>query len=120
MFVGGQQLTYPVQGPFIDIALGDYHTCGLRPDGSVACWSAGENEMDVGQLTPPTGVVFRSIASGGQHNCGLDIQGNIHCWGAGTSDFGQEPDYGQSIPPSGTFSSLSWVNITLVRWMKRE
>ena len=38
---------------------------------------------------------------------GLDIQGNIHCWGAGTSDFGQEPDYGQSIPPVGTFSSLS-------------
>ena len=104
----GATIELPEQGPFIDMALGDYHTCGLHPDGTISCWKAGEMEVDVGQLSPPSGIIFRTLVAGGLHTCGLDNDGKIHCWGAGVSNFEQEPDYGQSIPPTGIFTDISF------------
>ena len=42
---------------FTSVSAGRHHTCGVRTDGSVACW--GNDEW--GQSTPPTGEgLFRS------------------------------------------------------------
>ena len=32
----------PLPGPFTAISAGTYHTCGIRPDGTIDCWSANE------------------------------------------------------------------------------
>ena len=32
----------PLPGPFTAVSAGTYHTCGIRPDGTIACWSANE------------------------------------------------------------------------------
>lgn len=82
-------------GPFVQVAAGGLHTCGLRDDGEIECWGAGTYEgdcwpedldvksrFDCGQAMPPPGP-FTEIAAGLFHTCGLHPDGQIECWGAG-------------------------------------
>ncbi len=76
-----------------EIAVGGFHACGLRADGSVNCW--GKNSL--GQLgdntttNRPTTIVVSGltsvsqIAAGDNHTCALISDGTIKCWGQGTS-----------------------------------
>lgn len=32
----------PLPGPFTAVSAGAYHTCGIRPEGTIDCWSANE------------------------------------------------------------------------------
>jgi alpha-tubulin suppressor-like RCC1 family protein len=41
------------------------------------------------------------------HTCELLSNGTLACWGAGTTNKGVGPDFGQSMPPSGTFTQVS-------------
>ncbi len=52
---GDQVSTPPLpRGPFEQIDLGDYHGCGVRTDGTVACWGLNdEGQTSYGQSTPP-------------------------------------------------------------------
>jgi len=103
---------------FTQVSTGDYHTCGLKPDGSVECWgraddrtgpftqvSAGNDHNcairksdgtvacwganGYGQANPPAGVVFTQVSAGENHTCALDLDGNVVCWGGNT--WGQAP-----------------------------
>jgi hypothetical protein len=76
------------------VSAGGYHTCGLRTDGTIACW--GENYS--GEATPPAGA-FTQVSAGGNHTCGLKTDGTIACWG--------DNFYGQATPPAGTFTQVS-------------
>ena len=62
---------------FAAISSGGLHACGLRTDGSVACW--GSN--DRGQVAPPKGT-FIAISSGYDFTCGLREDGTVACWGS--------------------------------------
>ena len=53
-----------------------YHTCGLKTDGTLACW--GENSY--GQATPPAGT-FSQVSAGDDHTCGVRTDGTLACWG---------------------------------------
>ena len=55
------------EATFTAVSSGGFHTCGLRSDGSVACW--GDNRY--GQATAPAGQTFTAISSGAWHTCGL-------------------------------------------------
>jgi hypothetical protein len=76
------------------LSAGEHHVCGLKSDGTLACW--GRN--DYGQATPPAGT-FIQVSAGGNHTCGLKSDGTLACWGANT--------YGQAAPPAGTFTQVS-------------
>ena len=79
-----------LESNIVSISAGYDHTCGVRTDGSLACW--GKN--DSGEATPPDGE-FASVSAGGGHTCGLRRDGTVACWGY---------DYnGQATPPAGEF-----------------
>ena len=82
----------PPAGSFNSVSTGGFHTCGVRGDGSVACW--GDN----GRAMPPAGS-FVSVSAGGYHTCGLRSDGSVACWG--------DDNYGQATPPAGSFDAVS-------------
>ena len=91
----------PPAGQFSAVAGGWQHSCGLRSDGTIACWGRNED----GQADPPAGR-FRAVAAGGTgitdgggHSCGLRTDGTIACWGYGGN--------GQTDAPSGVFTAVS-------------
>lgn len=98
----------PPEGRFASVSAGTYHTCGVRDDGTVACWGANEVfsckpfgpcKVDyAGQSSPPAGL-FRDVSAGERHTCGLRVDATIACWG--------QNDAGQSSPPPGAFSSVA-------------
>ena len=85
----------PPSGSFSSVTAGGNHTCGVRADGSVACW--GDNRG--GQSRPPSGS-FSSVSAGGSHTCGVRADGSVVCWGINFAD--------QFWPKlSGSFSAVS-------------
>lgn len=89
------------------VAVGGLSTCGLRTDGSTACWGRLDDEGtglsvfagydhgcvlddtgtarcfgrdDAGQASPPA-VRFSRLALGGAHSCGEEVGGAVVCWG---------------------------------------
>ena len=79
---------------FTQIDAGHGHTCGLRADGTVACW--GDNRR--GESDAPSGR-FSVVGAGREYSCGLRQDGTVACWGAGVD--GPDP------LPEGRFSMLS-------------
>ena len=88
------------------VAVGAFHNCAIRTDGTVACWgqqtdAAGVNK---GKADPPPGK-FQSVSAGLDHTCGVRTDGTLACWGANTAYFGSL--VGQATPPPGEFQSVS-------------
>jgi alpha-tubulin suppressor-like RCC1 family protein len=87
------------------LALGNAHSCGLRPDGSMLCWgsnqygqlSTNDTGPDGGNIservpTPammktallsPTTLQYKELAQGprANHACAVTAEGNVYCWG---------------------------------------
>ena len=74
---------------FASVSAGDFHTCGVKRDGAVACWGvssprsapgtatpAGFACWGVGEATPPGGE-FASVSVGGDHTCGVKRRGRL-------------------------------------------
>jgi hypothetical protein len=99
--LGLQQLRpgHTAGGTFTQVSAGGQlnfgeHTCGVKSDGTVACWGANSS----GQATPPGGT-FTQISAGGFHNCAVRADGAVACWGDNTE--------GQAAPPGGIFTQAS-------------
>ena len=84
------------------ISAGLNYTCGLKSDGTAACWGVGY----YGETTPPSGL-FTQLSAGFWHTCGVRNGGTVACWGTGTTNSGSYPNYGQAIPPAGPFIQVS-------------
>ena len=86
---------------FVQISDSGYHTCVLRPDGTLPCWG----DDDVGEAATPPAGHFTRISAGVKrsyaapdprllaHTCGVRQNGAIECWG--------DNSLGQSDPPIG-------------------
>merc|ERR1719334_197832 len=92
-------VTLPTGFDPIGVTAGEYHSCSLSDDGSVACWGynangqlgigstsrMGEdtNEMvDYLQITDlGTGFVAVQLVAGSRHNCAMSGDQDIKCWG---------------------------------------
>ena len=77
------------------------HSCGLRSDGTIACWGWNNDwflEEYLGQAEAPGGV-FSAVSAGELHSCGLRSDGTIACWGYNHD--------GRAEAPGGVFSAVS-------------
>ena len=68
------------------------HSCGLRIDGTIACW--GSNAY--GEADASSGS-FSAVSAGAAHSCGLRVDGHV-CWGWNSSPVADG---------SGSFSAVS-------------
>ena len=88
-------------GRWLAVSTGERHTCGIRTNGTVACWGSNTTQYGAtytGQADPPTGT-FTSVSAGPVHSCGVRTDGTITCWGS---------DYLDRLnAPAGTFKSVS-------------
>ena len=85
---------------WLAVDAGARHTCGIRANGTVACWGNNTDGFGTyyGQSVAPSGT-FTAISAGDLHTCGVRTDGTVACWGADRS--------GQSQAPAGTFQSVS-------------
>lgn len=87
----------PVQGapPFVALALGDSHSCGLTAAGAAWCWGKnssgqlGRGTTTTSEATPQAvsgATTFRAIVAGGDHTCGIAVaDSTAWCWGNNAS-----------------------------------
>lgn len=70
---------------YTQVSTGTAHSCGLKSDGSAACWGDNSAGQAPANLVGP----FTHIAAGGSHTCAVKLDGNITCWGSNGS--GESP-----------------------------
>jgi alpha-tubulin suppressor-like RCC1 family protein len=71
------------------VAAGVYHSCALKPNGTVACWGRNTfGPLGNGTTTDATTTVAVTglndavaIAAGNDHSCALKTSGTVVCWG---------------------------------------
>lgn len=79
----------PVRGgSFKAISSGANHVCGVRKDGSIACW--GDNAFGQAQAPHPDTCNFTAISSGDTHTCALCDNGGVICWGSISGNFSDD------------------------------
>lgn len=74
---------------WLDIAVGDHHTCGLQRDATLWCWGDGSvgalGQGPIGPLSTPGRVpgdrMWKRLQSGGYHTCAIDDADTLWCWG---------------------------------------
>jgi alpha-tubulin suppressor-like RCC1 family protein len=80
----------------VDLEVGEFHSCALLGDGTMACWGGGSSGalgdgssadsarpttvLDVAGAAPLRGV--RQMALGSSHTCVLRDEGEVLCWGS--------------------------------------
>ena len=77
-------------GKFTAISTGRFHSCGIRADGTVACW--GLNRF--GRADAPDGE-FTAVSAGGGDSCAIRGNQTVVCWGYRTD------------APDGKFTAIS-------------
>jgi hypothetical protein len=86
----------PPGGTFLQISAGGYHTCGVRDNGAVECWGhegAGQSGYHGGP--------YLQVAAGLYHTCAIrGSDRTVACWGAGTTNWEENHEFGQSMPPA--------------------
>lgn len=78
---------------FVELVLGQYHTCGLAQDGKAWCWGSGtggkvgNGVTSSGNVSTPVEVLgghrFVDIVAGLEHTCGKTANDEVYCWGRG-------------------------------------
>ncbi len=92
----------PPAGIFKSVSVGRWASCGVKNDGSIACWGRASSKLMTG-IPTDTDFVDLKVGSlynlGDDHACALDTDGNVSCWG--------RSDEGQTTVPSGmTFKAI--------------
>ena len=84
----------PDQASYVQVAVGENHSCVLQDNGRVHCVGANDD----GQLDVPEGVRFTRITAGFRFSCGIRADGGVSCWG--------KNDHHQVEAPDGQFTAI--------------
>jgi alpha-tubulin suppressor-like RCC1 family protein len=110
----------PAPTDWLNVAAGQFHTCGVRMDGSLYCW--GRNaEGQLGNGMPASGKIapllvgtgFKGpLALGVNHTCALKQNGSLQCWGRNAN--GQLGDNTTVDKPSpiSVDAATDWAEVT--------
>lgn len=91
----------PPIAPFISVATGYQRSCGVKADGTVACWGKGT------EGTVPPGNDFVSVGVGGYHFCALKKDGAVTCWRPVLGPK-EDADWGElNVPAGKVFTQIS-------------
>ncbi|MDO9021201.1 MAG: hypothetical protein Q8S73_02930 [Deltaproteobacteria bacterium] len=94
-----------------DLAVGNSHSCTLRPGASVSCWGTNaDGQFGNGTVGGASSLLYfttprtfplaaSSLSLGVGHSCGVGVDGTVACWGSGSE--GQLGD-GTTSHPSPT------------------
>ena len=84
----------PPADRFTAIGVGESRACGIRTDGTIACWGSSTEWLEAqSDWRPgPPALSFASISLGDGHACAIDTAGRVMCWGR---DY-----FGQATPPT--------------------
>ena len=99
----------PPPGPFTALSAGDEFTCGLRPDGEVACWGMSNTHFGDELSESPPGP-FSAVRAGDDHACGLRPDGRVTCWRSSTfwdSYVYLNERFGEQTTLDGTWAALT-------------
>ena len=109
----GNQTNVPAAlNDVVAVAGGDYHSLGLRHDGSVIAWGYNGD----GQTTVSTNALrFVSIAAAAGHNLAITENGSVVAWGR--NDFAQCK---VPPPPAIKFWRLPAATPIVLRYYRRE
>ena len=66
----------PPTGPFRALSVGESQACGLRADGTLACWGVNFPPP----IDPPPGL-YSSVSAGLGYSCGVRVNRTVVCWG---------------------------------------
>lgn len=84
---------YAAPPGWIEVSVGDQHSCAILADNSLWCWGAnnagqlGINTQDASKDVP-TRVPLESweaVSAGSSHTCGITTGGHLYCWGETTN-----------------------------------
>jgi alpha-tubulin suppressor-like RCC1 family protein len=89
-------------GSFTDVS-GYLYFCGIRSDGTLACWGSARNDGVTDQ--PPSGT-FIQITTTNFLSCALQADGQVVCWGTEVSSWNRNGS-GITPQPDGTFVQLA-------------
>lgn len=110
-------------GPWISIAAGAAHTCGVKSDGSLSCWgrntelqvgNTGESPVRMPRLVN-TEHSWRQVAIGQSHSCALRTDGSLWCWGSNASQDAGYPIGEQAmwqLPDPTAVGDGRWTTLT--------
>ncbi|BCJ47590.1 hypothetical protein GCM10010168_19480 [Actinoplanes ianthinogenes] len=100
----------PVQ--FVQVTVGEFHTCGLGSDTATYCWGAGQPAP--APVAAPAGVSLTQLTAGESHTCGLGSDTATYCWGSGgwgqlgTGDTASRPaPMPVAAPPGVSFTQVT-------------
>ena len=80
------------------------HRCGIRTDGTIACWDGWEWDVPDQLVSDTPEGTFTSIAASDSNACAIRTDGTIACWDGWEWDV---PDQLVSDIPEGTFTSIA-------------
>jgi hypothetical protein len=90
---------------FAQLSASGLYNCGIKTDGTLACW--GYNYF--GQASPPPGT-FTAVSAGDAHACAVRTDGALLCWGANSTGQATPPDndatggtFGGTVPPAAAW-----------------
>ena len=86
---------------FVSVSVGHDHVCGLRGNGTIACWGAGVgvgSAVAGGKARSPSGT-YQAVTAGGTFSCAMLSDDTLQCWGS--------KDQWQVYTPDGRFAEIT-------------
>lgn len=105
--------------PWISVAAGQHHTCGVKSDGSAWCWGRNRegqvSQEPSARFTSPRRVntdhSWNRVVAGEVHTCALRSDGSLWCWGSDATQ-----DSGFPLGISSTEQPVGPTQIGAERW----